>query len=206
MTAFSGLLKPEADRAELLDRAAELWRLGLSQSGIASRLGLTRSALGGAIAHARLNGSDQFPPRAASNQHGHGGASPGSGVRRAKRVASVVQGGSLTAKSAPEAVMAPQIVERRSDGPPDAVNGGLEPEPTKAAAPDRREGVSLIDLPYDGCRYPVNESGPIRFCCARCEFGKSWCSRHAAIVRSGPSSVLPRASSAVAASRPQGSV
>jgi hypothetical protein len=169
-----------------LDAIAALWALEpqLPLSAIASELGATRGAIAGRIQRARRAGDLRFGPRPPGNQHGSNAASDRQPRLRPSKPKRVVE---------PAPVVEPLL--------------GLVKIAGQADAPVLREtGVSLIELAANGCRYPVNESGPIRFCGARCEFGKSWCSRHAAIVRSGPSSVLPRASSAVAASRPQGSV
>ncbi len=68
MTASRGIVRPQAETADLLDQAAELWRLNLSQSVIAGRIGISRSALGGMIARARRRGDERFKERALGNK------------------------------------------------------------------------------------------------------------------------------------------
>jgi hypothetical protein len=171
-----------------LDAIAALWAQepSLPLSTIASELGATRGAIAGQIARARRKGDPRFGLRPPGNQHTAPRDAESDRKPRPAPVVAEPQGSPPTAKSSPEAVEEPKVVESRPGGSRAAANGVLEPAPIKAAAPVRCEGgVSLVDLPRDGCRYPVNESGPIRFCGARCDFGKSWCACHAAIVRSG---------------------
>ena len=182
MTESRGLRRsrPAGELAALLERAASLWAQGGPMSAMASQLGCTRSSLGGVISRHRRQGGTLFPPRSASNPHG--GARRGQKPKRVETLVAEPQGSPLTAKSRLEAVMKPEAVDGRPRGRLGAPDGVLE---LQADASVRAEGgVSLIDLPHDGCRYPVSESGPMLFCGAQSEFGKSWCPTHAAIVRS----------------------
>jgi hypothetical protein len=137
-------------RPDMMDRMADMWAQGFSLSMVARDVGATRCSVAGKIARARLKGDLRFQPRTPGNQH----TTP------------------LAAKSVPEAVGEPRVVER----------GPLEP-----CRPRR-----LVELRPGQCRFPVNapeRGGEFLFCSAPVSVSRSgYCAVHAVLTRAGAGS------------------
>ena len=185
MTVSTGARRSESDRAAPLDQIVQLWNRGLTQAQIGRVLGATASTICGCISRARERGDLRFKPRAPGSPRRVKKPKPaGTDVEDNRRAeAHATREGSVTAKSALEAVTEPQAPDSRPGGPTDAIESVVKLMDVHQID---MPGFPLVDLAANSCRYPVSQEGSMLFRGAPVtSLGKSWCARHAAIVRSG---------------------
>ena len=161
-------MKSSIRNKELMDKLQELYNDGnkLTMTEIADALNLNRNQVAGLLSHGRRMGYD-LPRR--QIRHGRPEGMPLSEFKKLK-----MKENQIKASKVKEAQF--KAVGRPKRGPINSDFRALYIQPEILVIPP--EGLPLLQVPTDGCKFPIGQTGQTHLFCSQPKIESHYCLKH----------------------------